>query len=89
MGWGYNKEGATTSMSVLCASKVRTTGQLLLWRRMCVCAYGGQVVTAFSRQVEKMSPVPVVGHEEQHLADAAEAIFQRGEGQKWQLGSAF
>lgn len=39
--------------------------------------------------VESMSPGLAVGHEEQHLADAAEAIFQRGEGQERQLGSAF
>lgn len=39
--------------------------------------------------MESISPVPVVGHEEQHLADAAEAIFQRGESQERQLGSAF
>lgn len=39
--------------------------------------------------VESMSPVPAVGHEEQHLTDAAETIFQRGEGKERQLGSAF
>lgn len=38
---------------------------------------------------ESVSPVPAVGHEEQHLADAAESILQRGEGQERQLGSAF
>ncbi len=37
---------------------------------------------------ESMSPVPAAGHEEQHLADAAETILQRGEGQERQLGSA-
>lgn len=36
-----------------------------------------------------MSPVPAVGHEEQNFADATEAVFQRGEGQKRQLSSAF
>lgn len=39
--------------------------------------------------VKNMSPVPAVGHEEQHLADTAQPIFQRGESQEWQLGSAF
>lgn len=38
--------------------------------------------------VESMSPVSALGHEEQHLADAAEAIFQRSEGQEGQLSSA-
>lgn len=39
--------------------------------------------------VQSMSPVPAVGHKEQNLADAAETVFQRSEGQERQLGSAF
>lgn len=38
--------------------------------------------------VESMSPVPAAGHEQQHLSDATETIFQRGEGQERQLSSA-
>lgn len=58
----------------------------------CLCVRG-RWFTAFSRRgatlVERASPVPAVGHEEQHLADAAETVFQRGEGQERQLGAAF
>lgn len=88
-------DGTTTGkvqqhvMSVFCASKGRTTGQLLLLGAGCV---QGRVVTAFfpggQMLVESMSPVLALGHEEQHLADTAETIFQRGEGQERQLGSA-
>lgn len=38
--------------------------------------------------VESTSPGSALGHEEQHLADAAEALFQRSEGQERQLGPA-
>lgn len=55
---------------------------------MCARAGGYCISQCGCTLVESMSPVPAVGHEEQHLADPAEAIFQRGEGQKRHLGSA-
>lgn len=87
MGRCYNGEGAATTMSVLCASKStssRSTAAAEEGGRVVYCIFpGGRTL------VESMSPGPAVGHEEQHLADAAEAILQRGEGQERQLGSAF
>lgn len=51
MGWRYNRKVQQHQCQFFVHQKEETTGQLLLWRRMCVCAYRGQVVTAFSRQV--------------------------------------
>lgn len=53
-----------------------------------VCA-GGCDGGLLHSSTESLSPVLAVGHEEQHLADATETIFQRGEGQERQLGSTF
>lgn len=53
-----------------------------------VCA-GGCDGGLLHSSTESLSPVLAVGHEEQHLADATETIFQGGEGQERQLGSTF
>lgn len=70
--WYVDKVHATTrNRKSLCASKGKN----------------GTAAAALWRMCFALSPRFVMRHEEQDFADAAETIFQRGEGEEGQLGA--